>query len=111
MTDPMPDRVFAVYLTFPDAATAEALASELVAARLAACVNVLPAAVSVYRWEGAVQREQEVIAIAKTTAARLDALVGHVEAHHPYEVPCVVAYEAVAGSAKYLAWVRGEVAG
>jgi periplasmic divalent cation tolerance protein len=65
----------------------------------------------VHRWEGAIQREPEVIAIAKTTAARLDALVTHLEARHPYDVPCVVAYEAVGGSAAYLAWVRAEVAG
>ena len=110
MADPAPDAVVAAYLTFPDAAAAEALAAELVEARLAACVNVLPGAVSVYRWEGAVVREPEVVAVAKTTTRRLAALVARVEERHPYEVPCVVAYPAVGGSAAYLDWVRGEVA-
>lgn len=111
MDDPAPDGVVAVYLTFPDAATAEALAADLVGARLAACVNVLAPAVSVYRWAGAVQREPEVVAVAKTTGARLAALVAFVEARHPYDVPCAVAYPAVGGSAAYLDWVRAEVAG
>lgn len=104
-----PDAVVAAYLTFPDAARAEALARDLVGARLAACVNVLPTAVSVYRWDGAVLREPEAVAVAKTTAARLDALVAFVVERHPYDVPCVVAYPAVGGSAAYLDWVRGEV--
>lgn len=111
MTERAPDDVVAAYLTFPDAATAEALAAELVDARLAACVNVWPPAVSVYRWQGAVVREPEVVAVAKTTAGRLAELVAMVEERHPYEVPCVVAYPAVGGSVAYLDWVRGEVGG
>lgn len=104
------DGVVGVYLTFPDAATAEGVADALVAERLVACVNVLPAARSVYRWDGRVVREAEVVAWAKTTRGRLDALTAAVEARHPYDVPCVVAYPTVGGSAAYLDWVRDEVA-
>jgi periplasmic divalent cation tolerance protein len=100
--------VVGVYLTFPDAAAAEAVAEALVMRRLAACVNVFPAATSVYRWEDRLVREPEVVAWAKTTPDRLDALVATVEALHPYEVPCVVAYPAVGGAAAYLDWVRRE---
>jgi periplasmic divalent cation tolerance protein len=100
--------VVGVYLTFPDAATAERVAEALVERRVAACVNLLPGATSVYRWEGRVVREPEVVAWAKTTPDRLGALVGAVEALHPYEVPCVVAYPAVGGAAAYLDWVRRE---
>ncbi len=102
------DDVVGVYLTFPDVATAEGIAEVLVAERLAACVNVLPPCTSVYRWEGRVVREPEVVAWAKTTRGRLNALTAAVEARHPYEVPCVVAYPAVGGSAAYLDWVRSE---
>ena len=102
------DRVVGVYLTFPDVATAEGVAVALVAERLAACVNVLPPATSVYRWNGRVVREAEVIAWAKTTRGRLGALTATIEAHHPYDVPCVVAYPAMGGSAAYLDWVRCE---
>ena len=102
------DGVVGVYLTFPDGATAAAVAEALVAERLAACVNVLPPATSVYHWEGRVVREAEVVAWAKTTRGRLGALTAAVEARHPYDVPCVVAYPAAGGSAAYLDWVRGE---
>lgn len=103
------DGVVGVYLTFPDVATAARVAEVLVAERLAACVNVLPPCTSVYRWEGRVVREPEVVAWAKTTRGRLNALTAAVEARHPYEVPCVVAYPSAGGSAAYLDWVRDEV--
>ncbi len=106
-----PERgIFGVYLTFPDAATAERIAEVLVERRLAACVNVFAPVTSVYRWEGRVVREGEVVAWAKTTPDRLGALVADVEALHPYEVPCVVAYPAVGGAAAYLDWVGRETA-
>jgi periplasmic divalent cation tolerance protein len=104
----MGERVVAVYLTFPDEASAERVARVLVEARLAACVNVLPGARSVYRWEGDVLVEPEVVAIAKTTADRVAALAEAVRAAHPFDLPCVVAYPAVAGLEAYLDWVRDE---
>lgn len=104
------DHVVGVYLTFPDVATAEGIAEALVAERLAACVNVLPPATSIYRWNGRVVREAEVVAWAKTTRGRLGALTAAIEGRHPYDVPCVVAYPATGGSAAYLDWVRGETA-
>ncbi len=104
----MDDDVLAVYLTFPDEASAERVARALVERRLAACVNVVPGARSVYRWEGAVQADPEVLAVAKTRATRLAALTAAVQALHPYEVPCVVAYPALGGLEGYLDWVRSE---
>lgn len=104
------DAVVGVYLTFPDAATAEAIGAALVEGRLAACVNLFPPVTSLYRWEGKLQRDGEVVAWAKTTRARLGALTAAVQARHPYEVPCVVAYQAVGGAADYLDWVRAETA-
>jgi periplasmic divalent cation tolerance protein len=103
--------VVGVYLTFPDAASAEAIGASLVEAGLAACVHVFPAGTSIYRWEGAVVREAEVVAWAKTTADRLDALTAAVVAAHPYAVPCVVGYPSIGGAAPYLAWVRGATEG
>ena len=107
----MNDDVLAVYLTFPDEASAERVARALVDRRLAACVNVVPGARSVYRWQGAVQVDPEVLAVAKTQAARLPALTAAVQALHPYEVPCVVAYPALGGLEGYLDWVRSEATG
>lgn len=98
-----------VYLTAPDAEVAAALARALVEARLAACVNLVPGLRSIYRWEGAVHDEPEVLLIVKTTADRLDALRALVVELHPYAVPEVLALPAVAGHAPYLDWVRAAV--
>lgn len=107
----MDDDVVAVYLTFPDDASAEHVARALVDRRLAACVNVLPGARSFYRWHGAVQADAEVLAVAKTRASRLPGLTAAVQSLHPYEVPCVVAYAALGGLEPYLDWVRSETTG
>jgi periplasmic divalent cation tolerance protein len=86
---------------------ADELARGIVAKRLGACVHLIPMT-SVYRWNGEITRDEELRLVIKTTADRLDALIGYIKANHSYEVPQVVATEIVAGSADYLAWVREE---
>lgn len=103
-----PAAVRSVYLTFPDTATARALASRLLEERLIACANVFPAGTSLYRWEGRVVDEAEIVMICKTSVDRLEALTALVEREHPYDVPCVVALEAVGGADAYLRWVHEE---
>ena len=100
--------VLACFCTCPDAASAERLAGALVGERLAACVQVLPGVRSVYRWQGAVERADEVLLLVKTTRERLDALAARVRALHPYELPELVAVEAAGGLPDYLAWVAAE---
>ena len=97
--------VLIVYCTCPDAASADAVAQALVSERLAACVNVLPGVRSTYRWQGTMHTSDEVLLLIKTTADRLDALAARVQVLHPYELPEVVAVEAVGGLAPYLDWV------
>lgn len=97
-----------VHISCPDDASASALARSLVDARLAACASVLPGVRSVYRWQGAVEQATEVLLLVKTWADRIDALVEHVRATHPYELPEVVAVEISAGLAPYLAWLQAE---
>lgn len=87
---------------------AGAFARALVEARLAACVNRLPVT-SVYRWEGAVQEDEEVLLVVKTAAGRLADLERHVLAAHPYDVPEFVVLEPGAVAAPYLAWLEGAV--
>lgn len=96
------------FCTCPDAASAERLAEALVGERLAACVNVLPGVRSVYRWQGSIERADEVVLLIKTTHDRLDALAARVRALHPYELPELVAVEAAGGLPDYLAWVAAE---
>lgn len=91
--------------TCPDPACADAIATALVEERLAACVNQLPGLRSVYRWEGKVDRAEEVLLLIKTTNDRLPALTARVQTLHPYELPELIAVEAAGGLAPYLAWV------
>ena len=81
----------------------------LVEERLAACAQVLGPMVSVFRWEGAVERADELLLLAKTTDARLAALTARAVELHGYDVPEVVAVALVGGNADYLDWVANEV--
>ena len=94
-----------VLCTCPDQVTATAIAERLVGDRLAACVNVLPGLTSVYRWEGEVQRDPEVLLLIKTVAARLPVLTETLRGLHPYEVPEIIAVPIAAGLTDYLTWV------
>lgn len=102
--------VLVVFVTTPSAEVAAGLARALVEARLAACGNVVPGLRSIYRWEGKVEDEAEVLLLLKTTRERLPALRDEVLRRHPYQVPEVVALPVEGGSAAYLDWVRSQVA-
>ena len=97
--------VLIVFCTCPDAPTANAIALALVSEHLAACVNVLPGVRSTYRWQGKVERGDEVLLLVKTSADRLAELTARLQALHPAELPEVLAVEAVGGLAPYLDWV------
>jgi len=97
-----------VLVTAPDPEVATGIARELVAARLAACVNVVPGIRSVYRWEGAIHEETEAMLVIKTTAHRCAELAARIAELHPYDVPEVLELAATGGSEAYLAWVGGE---
>ncbi len=99
-----------VFTTLPDREAALRLASALVERRLAACVNVLAACTSVYRWQSALHREDEVPLIVKTRTALFPALEAAILELHPYEVPEVVAVPVASGAAAYLAWIDSETA-
>jgi len=102
------DAVQVVLVTAPDAETGAGLGRALVAERLVACVNLVPRVRSIYRWEGQVEEDEEVLLVIKTRADRLAALRERVVALHPYDVPEVVALPVVGGSDAYLDWVREE---
>ncbi len=86
-------------------AIAEALATALVEAGVAACVNVLPKITSIYRWKGEVAHDEEALLMIKTTAARFEDLRREVLARHPYELPELIAVDIAAGHAPYLDWI------
>lgn len=105
----METEVRTVLVTAPDAQLAESLARTLVEERLAACANVIPGLVSVYRWKGEVQRDEEALMILKTTQSRIAPLRERVVQLHPYEVPEVLVLNVVDGHETYLGWVRDAV--
>ncbi len=97
-----------ILVTAPDADCASTIARTLVTERLIACANVVAGVRSIYRWEGAVQEDEEVLLVLKTTTDRCDAVASRVKALHPYDLPEVIALPVDGGSADYLAWVRTE---
>ncbi len=99
-----------VITNLPDRAAAEKLADALVEKRLAACVNILSPCRSVYRWQGAVQREEEHPVLIKTTREAYAALEAQIRAQHPYELPEIIAVPIERGLPAYLDWVNAETA-
>jgi periplasmic divalent cation tolerance protein len=97
-----------VLTNLPDRAVAEQIAAMLVGKQLAACVNILAPCRSVYRWQGAVQHEDEHPMLIKTTAERYPALEQALRSAHPYELPEIIAVPIERGLPAYLAWVAAE---
>ena len=98
------EAVLIVFVTCPPD-TAEGLAVALVESGSAACVNVLPAVRSIYRWRDAIERSDEALLLIKTDAAHYPALEAEVRARHPYELPEIVAVHCGPGLPDYLKWV------
>lgn len=98
-----------VLITCPPAA-ADALAGVLVERRLAACVSILPGLRSVYRWQGAVERADEALLIAKTSRAHYPALEACVRELHPYELPEIAAVDIAQGLPGWLQWLADQLA-
>ena len=97
-----------VLTTFGNAEDAAKAARALVEERLAACANIVPNVRSIYRWEGKIQDEAEVLCILKSRRELFPRLKERLTALHPYEVPEVLALEIADGAEKYLAWLKTE---
>jgi periplasmic divalent cation tolerance protein len=100
-------RSLLVLTNLPDRAAAEKIADLVIEKRLAACVNIL-ACRSVYRWQGAVQHDEEHPLLIKTTADRYAELEATIRGAHPYELPEIIAVPIERGLAAYLDWVAAE---
>ncbi len=100
------DDILLVFCTAPDTDTARHIASSLVEYRLAACVNLLPGIESIYRWEGEITSNTEVLLMIKARAADYSMLETRIRALHPYELPEIIAVPLTAGLPAYLDWVR-----
>lgn len=92
-----------VYAVFADGDEAERIAETVVAERLAACANILAPCRSIYRWNGQVERSEEVPALFKT--ARPEALIARIAALHSYDVPAILAWPVEVAWPGYDDWV------
>ncbi len=100
--------VVIIFVTAPEAESAERMARTLVEERLVACVNVVPGIRSHYWWEGEVQSSDEVLLLMKARRSDVAAVAERVKSLHPYSLPEVVAAPIAAGLEAYLDWVRAE---
>ena len=98
--------VLIVLTTTSDAGEAETLAGKLVAAKLAACVQIMPPMTSVYFWEGKIRNEAEHLLVIKTLPETFDELEAFIKANHSYSVPEIVAIRAERVSEDYLGWMK-----
>ena len=97
-----------VYMTAGSSEEARQIGRSLVEARLAACVNIIDNMTSVYRWEGAIEEDEEVVLIAKTTDVCLPNLIAHVKEKHSYDCPCIVSLPVEDGHQPFLDWIAAE---
>jgi periplasmic divalent cation tolerance protein len=97
-----------VLTTLPTADAAAEVAKAVVDEKLAACANILPALRSIYRWEGKIQDENEVLVLLKTRQAQYERLKARILGLHPYEVPEVLAIPVEQGNQPYLDWIARE---
>jgi periplasmic divalent cation tolerance protein len=102
------DKLIIILTNLPDRDAALRLARELVAQRLAACVNVLADCTSIYRWKGAVENAAEVPVLIKTRAEHYAEIEAAIRGLHPYELPEIVAVPVERGLEEYLQWVADE---
>ena len=105
----MDSPLLVVYCTCPDQATAEHIAETVIDERLAACVNLVPGLTSIYRWQGQIQRDTEMLLIMKTGNMAYPRLETRLRELHPYEVPEIIALPIQSGSAAYLNWIADNI--
>ncbi len=97
-----------VYITASDLEEARKIGRELVASRLAACVNIIDNMNSFYWWEGEIQDDREVVLIAKTRETLVPEVIDKVKSMHSYSCPCVVSLPILAGNPDFLQWIETE---
>ena len=102
----MPDSFIVVLTTIPTRSQSQKLARAILKKHLAACVNILGPAESLFWWQGEIDRAKEFVLLLKTRASRFTRLRQFIEKHHPYSVPEIVALPIKKGSASYLNWIR-----
>lgn len=104
--EPTPPPGVVLISTAPNLEVAHKVARTLVEERLAACVNLVPGVRSIYRWEGKVQDDAELLLVIKTTPARQEQAIARLREVHPYTCPEAIALPIQGGNPAYLAWLN-----
>jgi periplasmic divalent cation tolerance protein len=102
------ERVVFVYTTYPAVVEAEQAGRALLEGELAACVNILPGMISLYRWQGAVERGDEAVMIIKTRASLAEAVCAAVKKMHSYATPAILVIPIESVDQTYLDWILAE---
>ena len=105
------ERAVFVYTTYPSVVEAERAGRTLVERRLCACVNILPGMVSIYRWEGAVERGEEAVMIIKTRASLTEEVRAAVRQMHSFTTPAILVIPIESVDPDYNAWLMAETQG
>ena len=103
------EEILLVFTNLPERESAERVAQALIASRAAACVNILAACTSVYRWQGRLEHASEVPLLIKTTRAAYPGLEAALRELHPYELPEIIALPVSVGLPEYLNWVAQQI--
>jgi periplasmic divalent cation tolerance protein len=102
------ERAVFVYTTYPSVVEAEEAGRALLERALAACVNILPGMLSLYRWQGAIERGEEAVMIIKTRASLAEAVCAAVREMHAYETPAILVIPLESVDVAYLGWMLAE---
>lgn len=102
------NEVVVILVSAPDASVASEIAREMLGRRLVACANIIPAVRSLYWWKGQLEESDEVLMVLKARRGDVSALADLIRDLHPYDVPEVIATEAVGGLEEYLDWIGAE---
>jgi periplasmic divalent cation tolerance protein len=105
------ERAVFVYTTYPSIVEAEAAGRALVERRLCACVNILPGMVSLYWWQGKIDRGEEVVMIIKTRASLAEAVRAAVKEMHSYSTPAILVLPIESVDSDYHAWIVAQTQG
>ena len=105
------ERAVIVYTTFPSIGEAEQVGQTLIERRLCACVNILPGMVSLYWWQGAIDRANEVVMIVKTRASLTEPVREAVRKLHSYTTPAILVLPLESVDPDYHAWIVAEARG
>lgn len=100
-----------IYVVCSDTAEAQRIGEAIVAARLAACANIMPGMASIYHWQGKIEQAQETVLLLKTRTDLFGECAAQVRSMHSYTLPCIIALPVAAGTADYLDWLMAETAG